>query len=514
MEGSRAAATKPTAQWIRGASEESCAKSCAAVGLKCWPESLQTVGSQPAGIGCGLPFLSGCSPAVQATSDRCYYRHAKCDSTSPLGCLTTLKKANSEGRAMLCPCGSEADYAAAHPGGKGVDTGGKSSGRILAMHLAMHLESDFAASAAGAAFKAGVGGGASHSAGSSGPRPGALALLLAVACAIGAAVGSEGRVEGGRNGVGGDTTVRRAGSWTPLRTAVLLGLVLVASMAPAADAHNWAHSEMRSRRKAQGTKPCPARVGDRFGVQVGHEQEFAVAWATGHGANATVLIVRGDKLHLVGRDTIDIARRYMDAAPNGARKTELKWKRQHGSPKNPPHTTDAAKFMTLVPESDPLFHMPKIVLDTEPTTKIFQIADERTKDDIHVTYENKDMAHVTMAGFFKISEVNFGEFDQIRLAMPKWADPGHYVMLWDWQGYADCVDIELRTKPVVSPYGEGSGKKQYERVDHCQLVRGLGGGRRDISRIVGKQGGAGGAGGAGGSKGGVCMYVTTPLHVQ
>ena len=195
MEGSRAAATKPTARWIRGGSEESCAKSCAAVGLKCWPESLQTVGSQPVGIGCGLPFLSGCSPAVQATTDRCYYRHAKCDSTSPLGCLTTLKKANSEGRAMLCPCGSEADYAAAHPGGKGVDTGGKSSGRILLKE--MHLESDFAASAAGAGSKAGVGGGASHSAGSSGPRPGALALLLAVACAVGAAVGSEGGHNGG-----------------------------------------------------------------------------------------------------------------------------------------------------------------------------------------------------------------------------------------------------------------------------------------------------------------------------
>ena len=53
-------------------------------------------------------------------------------------------------------------------------------------------------------------------------------------------------------------------------------------------------------------------------------------------------------------------------APNSARKTELKWKRQHGSTKNPPHTADAAIYMTLVPEADPLYHLPKIVADTEP----------------------------------------------------------------------------------------------------------------------------------------------------
>ena len=54
-----------------------------------------------------------------------------------------------------------------------------------------------------------------------------------------------------------------------------------------------------------------------------------------------------------------------------------------------------------------------------------------------MSYESKVMPHITMAGFFKISEVNFGEFDQIRLAMPSWATPGHYVMLWDWQGYVE-----------------------------------------------------------------------------
>merc|ERR1719305_1745504 len=96
------------------------------------------------------------------------------------------------------------------------------------------------------------------------------------------------------------------GRQSPLMSAVAAMAMVVGRVR----GHNWAHSEFRSRLKAVGNKPCPPRVGDRFGVQVGPQQEFVAAWATGHGHNATVLVVRGEDLHRVGRDTIKISRRY------------------------------------------------------------------------------------------------------------------------------------------------------------------------------------------------------------
>ena len=34
----------------------------------------------------------------------------------------------------------------------------------------------------------------------------------------------------------------------------------------------------------------------------------------------------------------------------------------------------------------------------------------------------------------------------------------------------DCVDIELRTHQVKHPYGSGTGKWMWERIDHCQMA--------------------------------------------
>ena len=47
---------------------------------------------------------------------------------------------------------------------------------------------------------------------------------------------------------------------------------------------------------------------------------------------------------------------------------------------------------------------------------------------------------------------------------------GHYVLAWDWGGYYDCVDIDVRSEAVENIYGVNSGEVVWNRVDHCQYI--------------------------------------------
>ena len=94
----------------------------------------------------------------------------------------------------------------------------------------------------------------------------------------------------------------------------------------------------------------------------------------------------------------------------------------------------------------------------------------REAGDVRLDYKSAKHPWIEFVWQAPMSYSEFQDFDQIQMRMPEGADPGHYVLQWDWNGYNDCVDIELRSLEVEFPYGKGSSNLVYKRTDHCQPV--------------------------------------------
>ncbi len=65
-----------------------------------------------------------------------------------------------------------------------------------------------------------------------------------------------------------------------------------------------------------------------------------------------------------------------------------------------------------------------------------------------------------------------------RFEIPKGMEPGRYVAHYAWNGYRDCVDIDVLpdSKPVPNTdraiYGFRGKGFEYQRIDHCQFALG------------------------------------------
>lgn len=114
----------------------------------------------------------------------------------------------------------------------------------------------------------------------------------------------------------------------------------------------------------------------------------------------------------------------------------------------------------------------KVVSDVNMATgfNLWNYKEERLADDVRKTYKSNKYPWLLSLAKVHISESNFGEFDILTMQIPPGSKPGHYIVHWDWSGYNDCVDVELRSKDVVNINGDGTGKYIYQQYDHCQYT--------------------------------------------
>ena len=114
-----------------------------------------------------------------------------------------------------------------------------------------------------------------------------------------------------------------------LPLSVLLSLSLLASEV---DGHNW----MRTLGRGKGASTtCRSRKGTDVQAQLGPGQSMEFAWSTGHGQDAWVFVVPGDKMHFLEEgDKFAIANDYLRLAPEGTNKAQQEaHKRWHTSGK-------------------------------------------------------------------------------------------------------------------------------------------------------------------------------------
>ena len=63
------------------------------------------------------------------------------------------------------------------------------------------------------------------------------------------------------------------------------------------------------------------------------------------------------------------------------------------------------------------------------------------------------------------------DFDGVQVSIPAKKGPGHYIVNWGFQGYYDCVDVEVfDDRQVEHVDGKMLGGHTWSKIDHCQYV--------------------------------------------
>jgi hypothetical protein len=161
---------------------------------------------------------------------------------------------------------------------------------------------------------------------------------------------------------------------------------------------------------------------------------------------------------------------YMAKGTDNLAVSDPKWQRTHGTTQDFPSTANA--FTSFFPEAlgadDELYHMSKIM--EEEGNKLFRFQESSLQEDQRYQYESEEYPWLLMAAYYEVTDVNFGEFDSILMQLPSGTPPGHYMVFWDWEGYNDCMDVELRLEEVEHVNGLGSTDFVYQRIEHCQYT--------------------------------------------
>lgn len=259
-------------------------------------------------------------------------------------------------------------------------------------------------------------------------------------------------------------------------TCVLICLVVLIAEV---EGHNWFHSESRSRKTAQSNRPCGARVGNTYHIQVGPSQNFTLAWATGHGATATIVLVKAENINqLRSRETLlNNVADYIKSAPEGS---QLFNDRHHGTNNPNGPSVKIPDTNSYIPVSDftkvTTLNSSKIVMEEgiarNRPISLWRPGTSYLAKDARVEYKSVKYPWMISVHQFPINLVNFEEFDQATFRIPTGSPLGHYILAWDWAGYNDCVDVELRSEPVPEDiiYGSGSTNFVYVQRDHCQYT--------------------------------------------
>jgi hypothetical protein len=74
-------------------------------------------------------------------------------------------------------------------------------------------------------------------------------------------------------------------------------LLVLGTMVPSTDAHNWVPTPGRNWGGASTTKPCKVRKVTDTHQQIGPGQTFALGFQTGHGSKHYLIVVHGDDEH-------------------------------------------------------------------------------------------------------------------------------------------------------------------------------------------------------------------------
>lgn len=238
-----------------------------------------------------------------------------------------------------------------------------------------------------------------------------------------------------------------------------------------ASAHNWLTSPARGNQNANyngwTSPPCPQK-GERVHVQVAPGQRFPIEWASGHGYGSYtffVVLKAQDEPNMISH-TLDSLDAYLKAAPTPALDYMKDTWALHSSP--PGHPAPGTSVVQTPVTSTwypggrpPSFRIYPGTVDVYNKTVSAVSGDKRAK------YTNPDMPWIISVHKFALHEDRPEEMDVAFMEIPTGYPSGQYVVQYLWNGYYDCVDVNVLGGQSTDVFGTNSSDTSLDRIDHC-----------------------------------------------
>lgn len=238
-----------------------------------------------------------------------------------------------------------------------------------------------------------------------------------------------------------------------------------------ASAHNWLTSPARGNQNNNfngwTSPPCPQK-GERVHVQVAAGQRFPIEWASGHGYGSYtyfVVLKAQDESNMISH-TLDTLEAYLKAAPTPALDYMKDTWALHSAPPNSaaPGTSVLSSPVTTswYPGGRPSsFRAYTGTVEVYNKTISAVAADKRAK------YTNPDMPWIISVHKFALHEDRAEEMDLAFMEIPTGSASGQYVVQYLWNGYYDCVDVNVLASQSTDVFGTNSTDSSLDRIDHC-----------------------------------------------
>lgn len=260
--------------------------------------------------------------------------------------------------------------------------------------------------------------------------------------------------------------------------AVLAATLLAAVLATApetAEAHNWFQTPARALNEASTVRPCRGRKSSDTHAQVGPGQTFTLKWTVGHESPTYFVIVHeSDEGMLELTNMTAVMEDYLALAPDGTNTAmDPFYQRYHGVPGRdlrtwtPHYPTRRNIYGAQVAKGDPNF------LDhpRAKTESLYKFTADILEKDYRVSYASAKYPWIE--GVYKYDHVDHRtfDFDGVRVAIEARKGAGHYVVNWRWNGYYDCVDVEVfDDRQIEHVDGRDVGGHTWSKLDHCQYI--------------------------------------------
>jgi len=296
-------------------------------------------------------------------------------------------------------------------------------------------------------------------------------------------------------------------------SATLAALVLFAATATG---HNWVNTPARVIGVHSSKYCAPKADPQQTHYQANPGQQIPIEWSTGHGTSSYFTLLKASDEPKMFENTADILDDYLMNAPGGATTLEhiAVTQYERAAREYPTFNTlmrckefglDKGKFDPELNDFEPaegsastqegafgkqyyykgsVFgrqleganapHRPDSFrrIGNGPITfwEYSKEIPEACRTGVYAGYESKKYPWLQAVLFNQIhTKEHPGDGDRAMLPLPEFLKPGKYILQWWWQGYSNCIDINIvpKEKPVTDMFGFLDDNMAYQRIDHC-----------------------------------------------
>lgn len=248
-----------------------------------------------------------------------------------------------------------------------------------------------------------------------------------------------------------------------------MGVPLVLLCLGVVSAHNWLTSPARGNQGANyngwTSPPCPQK-GERVHVQVQAGQRFPIEWASGHGYGSYTFFVvldAKDESNMI-QHTMENLDDYLKKAPSTDYMKDT-WA-MHA---NPPGHTQVGMSLVSTPITSSWWPggRPAAFRTYQGTVEVYNKTITSVSADKRARYTNPAMPWIISVHKFALHEDQPEQMDLAFLEIPTGYPSGQYVVQYLWNGYYDCVDVNVLDVKSTDIFGTASADLSLDRIDHC-----------------------------------------------